>query len=770
MKAVILCGGKGSRLKPLTETVPKPLIKLMNRPVIDIIIEKLINSGFDDISLSLGYKADDIIEYCESRNYPANINYFVEPKPLGTAGGVKYCVSSSEEDILVLSGDNIFDFDLKEVLEFHSNTDADITVCSVRTEDPREYGVIITDDDGSINSFVEKPTWEYVGSLNINTGIYLLKGKIIDMIPRDTFYDFSDDLFHRIFEEDLRFMCCHMDGFWGDIGEFEFMFAVQRTLFLSESHGISFKGVFYGKDTLLANGAVIKAPSLIGKKTDIGAEAVIGPFSVMGENCTVGTGANIEECIIGDSCCIGNDTEIHLSVISDFTKIEDNCFVDRYSVIGQSSHISRFTRIMEHVRIWPASSINAGELVSGDILYGQRKGNEFNVFGLSGKVNSGLNIIDLLELGIAIGSLASVSKIGIGSDGKNTSDNYKNSCIAGIRSTGSICYDFGEMFKSQAYFYSAYCSLDGFIYISLDEENLNVSFFGKFGMPFPSKVSRQIGNNLKFKSYCFCPSAELSDFYNMKLFNVVYKSFFKKILETASVDCKIFAESENRILCNFVNEILSECSDKKSSHQLTVLFNATGTEMFVIENGKYYSSDRILALLCELELAQGKSIIVPEDSADFLEVEAREFSGELYRVYENNYEESSFENSDILQSVWTFDCILMLAKLLNVLSVTKLSVKDLFESQRGFEISKKTVEIDAVCGSLKNLIIGAGAKKNSDDLYYTLEHRNGKVRLRQLGNTNQIRILARSFDTETAKELAGMVVKKLKDTNIDKDD
>lgn len=769
MKAVIMCGGMGSRLKPLTETTPKPLVKVMNRPVLDIIIDKLISSGINDISLSLGYKAEDIIEFCNNKNYSAEINYVVEKKPLGTAGGVKKCIQKTDEDVIVLSGDNIFDFDLNAALDFHNNSNADFTVCAVEVNDPREYGVIITDDDGSICSFVEKPTWEQAKCHIVNTGIYILKGKILDRIPEDTFYDFSQNLFPGFFKDEIRFMCYSVGGYWGDMGEFDSMFKIIRELFLMQERKIMLNGTFYGTDTMMNNGTLIKAPCLIGKKTVINDNAVIGPFTVIGENCVIGERSNIESGIIGDDCVIGVDTEIQSALLSDNVNVGDNCFLDSYSVIGNGCKIGRFSRVLERKKIWPGNNIDNGAVIHKDIYYDHYDKKEFNIFGLSAKVNSEFNIVDAVELGLSIASVGTIQKVGIGYDGKSISENYKNVIASGVRAAGKTCYDFGEIFKSQSYFYSSYCSLDFFIFICLDGEKINISFFGKYSMPVSSKISRQINNNYKYQSFDYCIAEDCKDIYNMKLFSVVYKSYFKKISNYAADKFDITVECENPVLQKLIRELLTDNKSKKNARKLTVLFNKSGKEMFVVENERFYSSDQILVLLCEIEMAAGNSIIIPEDAADFLEETAENYDGELFRIYESNNYEMQFDSNAVLNNVWTFDCVLLFAKLMNILNKTNCTIKELFEYQRNFAINKSEIEISNTDGSLQSLILATGAEKKDDDIYFVFENRKGKVRLRQMGNSNKIRLLSQSFDMESAKELSAFITKKIRDSNIDKD-
>jgi NDP-sugar pyrophosphorylase family protein len=198
LKAVILCGGRGSRLNPLTENTPKALIKILNRPVLDSVIEKIVHSGISEIYLSLGYMADEITEYCSKKEYGAELIFCCENKPLGTAGGVKNCIKICDDDILIINGECVFDFDLQELIDFHYTTDSDFTVCGIETDDPRDCCMISYDDDSSITAFSEKTTWEQTEGNFVDTGIYVMKGALLEKIPDDTGYDFTENLFPAI--------------------------------------------------------------------------------------------------------------------------------------------------------------------------------------------------------------------------------------------------------------------------------------------------------------------------------------------------------------------------------------------------------------------------------------------------------------------------------------------------------------------------------------------------------------------------------------------
>ncbi len=765
-----MCGGRGSRLKPLTENTPKPLVKILNKPVLDIIIEKVAESGIDEIYLSLGYMANEITDHCEKRDYGARLNYCYEDNPLGTAGGVKNCIACCDEDVLVLSGDNIFDIDLKKLYEFHSLTDSDFTVCGVNTDDPREYGVISCDDDNSIKGFIEKPTWEQAQGNLVNTGIYVFKGSILSKIPPETKYDFSDDLFPEMFSENLRFMCYVADGFWGDMGEFSAYRKITAAILDTGCRKFSFEGTFYGKDTLFENDVVIKAPCIIGKNTTLGKGTVVGPYCVLGRNCKIANNCSLIESVIGDNCEIGLNSDLNGCIADDCVTIGDNCSLETDTVIGCSSTIGRFSRVLGGHKVWPGRRVASETVVTRDMLYENPERIEFDIFGLSGKANSQISLDDIVMLGQAIASAAGIERVGIGSDSSYLSENFRSAIISGLRACGSVCYDFGEMFRAQAYFYSAYCNLDFFVFIDSSGDVVSLSFFGKNGMPVNSKIARNINNNYKFTAFSFAEPDKIKEVFNMKLFGVVYKSFFKKLCPLPLKRITVAVETDNPVIKSLVTDLFSTNSsagDKKRNIQ--VLINSTASEIFVVENTKVYSGDRILSVLCELESAEGNEIIIPEESPSFIEDKLKKYGGKVTRVFENCSDMCNLNERAVLQSVWTFDVLLMVAKLLNVLEKADISLASLFEYQKSFALKKTVLDINGNSSDIKRLIVSCGARKNPGEIYYVFDGRIGKARLRQMGNSRKIRILAEADDMEAAKEISVFLTKKIKDANIDKE-
>lgn len=767
MKAVIMCGGTGSRLRPLTEATPKPLVKLMNIPILEQILNRVISAGIDDIYLSLGYKAQDIISYCERRSFNAHLHYCEEERPLGTAGGVKNCISQSGEPIVVLSGDNIFNIDLSKAAAFHCASGALVTILGKEVEDPREYGVILKDAEGNITSFQEKPTWETAASFLINTGIYILDGPVLDRIPPHRYYDFAEHLFPELLREKKKLMCYHTVDFWGDIGEFPAYLELTEEILKEHAEEFMLSGTLFTEDHTDDNGNTILAPSLIGKNCDFGKNNRIGPFCVIGDGVTVGEDCDISGSILGENVRIESRSDVTHAVLDDFVKIGTDCVIEKHAVLGYGAEIGRFSRVLSEMKVWPGRKVSPESVVSNDMFFETPDRIEPDVFGVSGRAFSQFSLNDAVKLGQALASVKTMRRIGIGGDGTGISEIYKSVCAGGIRSCGVICYDFEEIFRAQSYFYGAYCNLDAFLYISSADQTVSFSFFGKNGMPFDPKTARTINNNFRFSSFHFDFDEKNAGFFRMNLLSTAYTAALHKILGGNLHGRKIRFECENTALSALFGEFLAKAGAADEPGGIQFLINETGTDMYCIENDRFYGSDRLKAVLCELRLAEGKPVVIGEDAPDFIPEKAKQYNCAAVRLLENSDNETVSEYT-FLENLWNFDAVFLCVKLLSVLVQANMSVAELMTLQSDFAIRKRVIELNCPPSKIRRIIEDTGAvKQRKRDAYYTVQTEKGTAKIRQLGNANRIRILVQAADLEAAKELGGDICAKFRHVDID---
>ena len=315
IKAMVMSAGVGSRLDPLTREIPKPLVPVANKPVMDILFESLVKFGISDVICNTYYLADKIIQRYENNNLGINFNYIKEKELSGTAGGVKKCQYFFDKDscFIVLSADGLFNTDLKKAIEIHENSGAIATIGIKRIphEEVSHFGVVVTDNEGFITEFQEKPSIEEAKSNFINTGIYIFDYKIFDYIPENTFYDFAKNVFPELLKT-RSINTFNVDGYWSDIGTLE-------------QYKQSTDDLFNGKcDFEHAPIVVQKNGSYICEAKEIEDSVKFIGNSTIGQNVTIGKNTTIENSIIWDDVEIAENIIISNSVIASGTKVRSD--------------------------------------------------------------------------------------------------------------------------------------------------------------------------------------------------------------------------------------------------------------------------------------------------------------------------------------------------------------------------------------------------------------------------------------------------------------
>src|SRR3989339_229255 len=392
MKAVIMAGGFGTRLRPLSCNIPKPMVPMANRPMLAHIIDLLKKHGFNDMTMMLYFQLEVITNYFgDGDNFGVKLRYHKPESDLGTAGSVKYAQKHLTNTFVVISGDVLTDLDLTKAIEYHKKKKAIATMILTRVANPLQYGVVITEPDGKIEKFLEKPSWGEVFSDTINTGIYILDPGALNAIPAGRSFDFGHDLFPKLLQDKRALYGYIADGYWEDIGRLE-------------DYGRCQTDILSGKIKIKdAPSVCLQGVGLVGENTEIEGDAVC-INSVIGKNCFIGGGAYLRECVIWDGVKIGRGARIEKAYVGKDVKIGEGALLEEGSVVGDGSKIEKSAVIKSFVKLWPGKIVEAGAVVSGTNVWRERWSRSiFGPYGVTGRCNIDLNPQFLAALGAAYG-------------------------------------------------------------------------------------------------------------------------------------------------------------------------------------------------------------------------------------------------------------------------------------------------------------------------------------------------------------------------------
>jgi NDP-sugar pyrophosphorylase family protein len=340
MKAMILAAGVGSRLDPLTRSVPKPMAPIVNRPVMEHLLNLLKKHSFTDVIANVHYLGEQVTDYFgDGSRWGINLQFSHEETLLGMAGGVKKVEDFFDDTFLVIGGDDLADIDLTKLVRQHRDRKAAASIALSLVDDPSEYGIVLTNERGRITRFVEKPRAGAIFSDAANTGIYIFEPEILDLIPRGVFYDFGKDLFPILVEQRKAFYGILTSGYWRDIGTLA-SYRLAHADSLSGRVGIRFparqerKDVWLGENVVIDPTAEIEHPVLIGDNCRIAKNARVLENSVLGDNCVVEAGAVVRRSILWEGACIETGTILERCIVGKGCHVQANAAIYDGTIIA----------------------------------------------------------------------------------------------------------------------------------------------------------------------------------------------------------------------------------------------------------------------------------------------------------------------------------------------------------------------------------------------------------------------------------------------------
>ena len=445
MRAVLMAGGSGTRLRPLTCDLPKPMVPILNRPIAEHIINLLKRNNIREIIATLYYLPDVMRDYFQDgKDFGVEMTYAVEEEqPLGTAGCVKNIEQWLNDTFLVISGDGITDFDLQAAIAYHKSKGSKATLILTRVPNPVEFGVVITDKDGLINRFLEKPSPSEIFSDTINTGTYILEPEVLKYLPENQESDFSKDLFPTLLAKGEPMYGYVAEGYWCDVGHLEAYReaqydALNRKVMMNYAYKEKSPGLWIGSNTYIDSTAKIATPALIGDNCRIGARVKIEAGTVIGDNVTIGTDADLKRPIIWNGVTIGDEAHLRACIIARGTRIDRRAQALEGAVVGPLCTVGEEAQIAPNVRVWPSKRIESGAILNINLIWGNTaQRNLFGQRGVSGLANIDITPEFAVKLGAAYGSTLKLGATVLASrDQRSVSRMVSRSIISGLMSAG----------------------------------------------------------------------------------------------------------------------------------------------------------------------------------------------------------------------------------------------------------------------------------------------------------------------------------------------
>jgi mannose-1-phosphate guanylyltransferase / phosphomannomutase len=444
MRAVVMAGGEGTRLRPLTLDQPKPMVPIVGKPCMEHIIELLRRHGFEEITVTVAFLPQAIRSYFgDGESLGVRIEYSVEEFPLGTAGSVKQAVRDQGSPFLVISGDALCDVDLTALVEAHQERRAAVTIGLKSVENPLEFGIVVTDEEGRIERFLEKPGWGQVFSDTINTGIYVVEPEVMRHVPAGESYDFSKQLFPLLLEMGRPLYGHAFDGYWQDIGDLD-QYRQANFDALDEHVRLNVPGIRLRGNVWIGDGVdiddldTIEGPAFVGNYCRVSPDATVGPYSVLSTSVHLREHARTERSIIDASTHIGRSSVVEGAIVGRSCNLGSHVRVHESVAIGEDVQIGSQSVVMPGVRIYPHKEIESGAQVHENLIWETRvSARIFERDMVVGRVDVDLTVDAAVRLAAAFGTaLERGARVVASRESGPACRLIKRAMIAGLNSAG----------------------------------------------------------------------------------------------------------------------------------------------------------------------------------------------------------------------------------------------------------------------------------------------------------------------------------------------
>lgn len=752
MKAVILAGGAGTRLQPLTTELPKPMVSLFGKPVLEHILLLLRKNGVKEAAITLHYLPEAVTGYFgDGSDWGMHLEYFYEKEPLGTAGGVRACRDFlGQEDFIVISGDCVCDFDLADCARLHRERHAEATLLLHRVAEPLEYGLVRTDEEGRVTAFVEKPGWGQVFTDQVNTGVYLLSPTVLERVPEGRSFDFSKDLFPQLLRDKRPLYGQVPRGYWRDMGECGTY--LQTVVDALDGKVILDLGLPQRRDGVwsaepLEESVEIAAPCWIGPEVQLGPWSKLGPHTVLERGATVGRESVLRRTVVMGAA-VGAESQLEGAILCPNARVGDGCSLYPGAVVGAEASVGDHAVLRPQVRIWPGLQVKPGSRLTASLVSGAGPGSlVFDDDGvIRGLIGSDLGPELILDLGSALAEES--AQVAVGWSGGAGAEALALAAVAGVTAAGGWVVDHDGASPAAAAWLGEFYGVSGGLFLEQREERLNLYCFGPQGQLLPRDRQRKLESSLLRRSLRRPPAQRMG---GRRTLGSVSESYLAAAVQAAGAGnaggahpvTAAVVETEGALLAASLEWLGCQVLQNAEAGVPAFAARQGGRELAVwTEEGKELSREEVLLLTC-LALADAgeRQIHLPPEAPAAAERLIQSLGGQ------------------VVQGPWTGrqrclgDALFAVCLIVRQMQSTGQPLKELVRQLPGCQVQRRVIPLrggrSAVMGALSKRF--PDARRMEHGMRVDLE--GGSVWVAPAGKREALRLAAEGPREEIAREL-----------------
>ncbi len=765
MQAVILCGGRGERLMPMTACTPAGLLRILGKPVISYAIEQLKKAGFTQVTLALGYLGNQVIAEYDSKEFADMQIYYTSTNQDGTAPALQYAVKS-DEDILVIEANCVFDFDLKSVIEYHNKKKSIATFVTKRDSETYKYTCFSADDNNQINGVAHNPSYEDTQSVHAFTGVYILSSNVFESYDFNKSGDVIEDILPNMISDGISICNYNTIDFWHKILDAEGFIKCQTDILKGkgsyEIEAQNLGGGIYSKTQSNFNGVSIVPPVYIGENVTIESGAIIDSYTVIDDNSIIEKRCRISSSYIGIDSHISARCELTSCVVSKGAILKSSAVCGEYCVIGEKSQIGEGARLVDGIKIWAGKEVKSNTVLDENLKVGLGKSaciddNCSCDFGSSITAPS-----DTVKFGMAVGSCFKIGDaIIVGWSGKDSARALADAFKAGLVSCGVRVFDLGKSNTQQVMYAVNRVSAKIGCYISVDyAENIKLMDVG--GLPLKRGLEFKIEQSYNSGNFRALPFHDYGDISDMNGVAMLYESFVANYLPERFTGVNVEIRTSSKPTAKIADRLFHTRNDIDSERIVFHISNDGSACSAYTDKTGYVFHERLIILAMKILYQRQIEVALPYSFPTTADTLAEHENGRLYRYFNCSNDNSDDDAREIAKRPDNFfvrDGLVLSAMISGYLSENKISLADAIKDIPKFYTTQRYVSMTLTPAEIMDKFAVSSGGRNEG---VVMKNNESRAIIRPLKNGDGLMIFAESFKTEAASALCDEIQIRIK--------